>query len=89
MAREFSPPNCPSKRRRFILRPSASIRPGVEEVGRVVFSSGGRSGKSLVFIGEGGGSEGEWGVISGMLLYCMPGILSASFLGELLEWGRG
>jgi hypothetical protein len=33
--------------------------PGVVEVGRVIFSSGGISGKSLVFIEEGGGLKGE------------------------------
>jgi hypothetical protein len=41
------------------LRPRVSIRPGVEEVGRMIFSSGGISAKSLVFIGEGEISEEE------------------------------
>jgi hypothetical protein len=34
------------------LRPRLSIRPGVGEVGKVIRSSGSRTGKSLVFIGK-------------------------------------
>lgn len=54
---------------RFIERPRLSIRPGIAAVGRVTFSSGESSFKSLVFIGGEVVTEGRKAEADGGMVY--------------------